>query len=1036
MLKYLRIVLYALTGFFLFIIIYITFFSNQYKWLQNVVDYTQPNFYTIEWEKNEKWDITIEQEAMGSWELLLDSEEGILWDKNTPYDSYYVSYEWWDTYERKTEWSEEIITIWDGEYLFDLNDSLKKYTIQSKDFRVEVVAQWTLYVKNWERRVGFYSFDGIFKVEFKDIYTDEYTSSFYVFPWMYAKGSKYRKQTWVDEEIAATNELFYINNLQLSTKKKKQDSDTNVIMYSFSFIYNSSYSYVTGWVSTSLKKIVWATTDFLDISVLHNRKEKEKFREKNSYFEQLKTFKKPLFWELEGYLSIFFNKSKKSVYYKNLILVDLANLVSDVDTTAQLQGVVDTESPEHIANIFKNLSILKEISIDDYETTKRFINDFYFFYHNIYTSDFSTKHHVNNLYLQINEIEAAQLSNEAFLSHLFRLYNDKEISESELNTWLVKYIFASSKVLDPGDEKSFYYYYYAYNKILKNHIENIWVKREWFEDILRIFQRTSFINEGYFKSDQVKKGMLYINAEIIENIISYLYTLYFEDQRDGDDLLILKNNDINIDDATILTLEKNIDYLFVYQKNAKVLDATNESEWALLQKYERFQKESDEYFEAIINNDGYMNAKTLNALKNIWRNTQDEYEKPSIENAKKYLNSFNQTDITKMEVNVINGSYYEIDELRVASEIMSFDLHPLEFNKITNIKKGTNNFTTLSEILRTNSDADFSLDDSTEISVELLYEYLNNLGNVEIYPDDIEVEKWSYYRVKNINVGWVKYSFLFFPKADNVVKDVMEWLWVIYKLDNVKPEEWTRNITEEQEKYKNFFIDLISKTIEIERELLENDNDSSKDSVAENIFKNDFLFWKNGDFIKIQDKLNLQFENVRSELEKNSSTTFLDKIAMLAPPDTQRTDRWEVYRADFTSEYIISEFNSYFEKIEVQFYFMKWEWDIRYDFTKEKLQVLWKINIEDFDEFYNNLWSDYKKMSEVHNLKQKILGETNIWQLRYSAVSRDAIVTYPHKWSDITITFQKGEVLRVKYKSDLFEGTELKNLQNVFALFL
>jgi hypothetical protein len=37
------------------------------------------------------------------------------------------------------------------------------------------------------------------------------------------------------------------------------------------------------------------------------------------------------------------------------------------------------------------------------------------------------------------------------------------------------------------------------------------------------------------------------------------------------------------------------------------------------------------------------------------------------------------------------------------------------------------------------------------------------------------------------------------------------------------------------------------------------------------------------------------------------------------------------------------------------------------------MEISGDINIEEFDEFYKNLWSDYQVLSEVHAQKTKIL---------------------------------------------------------------
>lgn len=975
-----------------------------------------------------------------------DFKESDLMFVDTPskFESFYAKIPNSDEYSRIESTEKNILEIWEWEFYLSLKDTAKPYQIVGERFEIEVISEGTIYIKNSGRRIGFYSFDGIFKINYQDSYTEDYASVFYVFPWMYAKGTQFQEQEDVDKKSDAENELFYINNLQLTGKKQRSSSDSKVLMYSFNFIYNPDTAYGSEWVTRELRKILGleASGTFLDWVYIQEEKNKKIFKNSYAHLELLQDYEKPIFEEIQGYFSIFFNTSKKIVYYQNLLLADLSELVKNAGESSKTKKVIDTNYEEILSSITENMKKLQSLSQKDYEEFLLFYEDYFYFYSELYPSDFSTKYHITSLHKQFKGIEMDKNINHMYLSYLYTLYNNREISRLELNEWLIKYIVSFSRSLDTTSSKSFYYYYYTYNKILKDHIETLWVQKEWFEDIISILENIAFIRKGYFTTEEVKKWMLYINIEIIESISQYLYELYFEIDRDVDGLLVLKNNDFNIDDSLILNLQKNLDNLFAYMNESAVLNRNNENELSLLQRYERLKKENDEYFEAIINNDAYKNAKVFDTLEQISQYNKQTFEKPNVELATKYLDDFVQVNTSQARVSVIDENYYEIDNLTIWDELVSFELYPLEFNKLTNIKKGAPKFKKLSDILP-EEENDFKLQDSDKLTVEELYDYFISLWNIELLMNDISIQSGEYYKVKNINIWGVKYSFKLYPKNNNALKDVMEGLWVTYKLDNLKPEEEWRNNIKETEDYKNFFVTLLIKSQVEEISVVdENEENVNNDSPEANIFKNDFLFWRNGNFTKIANLINLEFQNVDVEEYKNSEgllryKAVIEDIKMVAAEDVPKTGRWELVQAKVSSEYFIEAEKRVFKGMRIQFYFLRnSEDDIRLDFEWQKLQVLWDVEIENFQWFYDNLWDDYQQISQIHERKENILWKTGVSNFRYSHTSRDAIISYPYKWWDLRISFQKWKVFKVNYWTEVFEWEEVKNMDKLLKDFL
>jgi len=62
---------------------------------------------------------------------------------------------------------------------------------------------------------------------------------------MYVKGPISLKRDEVEVDSEVENELFYINNLQLTAKKSRKSSESKESMYRMSFIYNPEITYST-----------------------------------------------------------------------------------------------------------------------------------------------------------------------------------------------------------------------------------------------------------------------------------------------------------------------------------------------------------------------------------------------------------------------------------------------------------------------------------------------------------------------------------------------------------------------------------------------------------------------------------------------------------------------------------------------------------------------------------------------------------------------------------------------------------------------
>lgn len=1034
----------------LFITVFITFFGDQYKGLENLALSNNHQYGILDeiWTWNQNfpyipvWSDMYRQKIEVAFSTLekqmesLDNSQAIIIDATNKYDTFYSEISSADDYKKTSSEKEDTIELWDWKFYLSFKDDSREQSIENEKYTIDVITKWGLYIDNSPRNLWFYSFDWVFKVHLFDTYTNKPASSFYIFPGMYVKWPISSKRDEVEVNSEVENELFYINNLQLTAKKSRISSESKESMYRMSFIYNPEITYSTQGVSEWLKDLLNTDSDFLDTVFVNEEKRKTKFKNMYSHLEKLENYTPTIFEDVQGYFRIFVNKSKKSIYYKNLVLEDLAKITKNIDTDKNISKIIGIEQEWYLDNIFMNLEELKSLSLYDYNQFVLFLNDYYYYYNYTQNIDFSTKFHISNMYRKLNGETKIIDKNEEYINHLFALYNTGEISTLDLNKWLMRYIVSVSATLDPSEQKAFYYYYYTYNKILANHLEMLWVQAEGFEDIIEILQNISFINKWYFTSEQVKKWMLYINIEIIDTVQKYISELYFEADRNADNLLVLKWNNFSIGDSTIQDLQDNLWNLYEYYGSSAVLNKNNEKELLLIERYGRLKNESEEYFRAIMFNDAYINAKRNAALAEIAKYNSKVFEEPTVSWVKTYLSEFVQVDIRNAKIEVIDEVYYVLEDVWVWNEIISFELYPLEFNKLTKIKKKVTNSKTFLEILWIEEEQDFTPKNQDTLTIDELYRYFISLWNIEVYKQDIILETSDKYVIKNINIWGLQYSFSLTPKAWNEVTDVMEWLWVTYKLDNIKPDEDARDRVKTWEDYKNFFVNLLIKNQE-EQIVMFKDNEQDEDSVEISIFKTDQLFWTNGNFSVLKGIVAVSFDNVEVNVDGWKYTTILEDIVMLPTGFVEKTERWETVQGRISAYYNVGANPRNFNKIKLDFNFVRSKGDdIRKDFGWTTMVVAWEVAIDDFKDFHKNLWSDYIHISNFYQTKERILWEGEITRLIYSAKNREALISFEYKSAPMTVTFKEWKILELKYRENSFTWSKLNNVENLIKSFL
>ena len=116
---YIRIFFYILNGLLVFVFTYITFFSDQYLGLANIVEKTTPWLFVLQTESGSivesvYWDDL--QKQLENWASVIWFADKILLDKSSNFDSFYSSLNETSDYKRTQSGSIENIEIWLWEY--------------------------------------------------------------------------------------------------------------------------------------------------------------------------------------------------------------------------------------------------------------------------------------------------------------------------------------------------------------------------------------------------------------------------------------------------------------------------------------------------------------------------------------------------------------------------------------------------------------------------------------------------------------------------------------------------------------------------------------------------------------------------------------------------------------------------------------------------------------------------------------------------------------------------------------------------------
>ncbi len=380
---------------------------------------------------------------------------------------------------------------------------------------------------------------------------------------------------------------------------------------------------------------------------------------------------------IENYASIFFNSQKKIIFLKNKILSEYLEILTLKEFNPSLER-----------KLRDNLTSLKWLSIIDYEEMVQLQNQL----NVLVSSNYELDQSIAKLSFASLSWDVSQLDSHLYPVYWFALYSQLDIGAKMQENILKKYIqsfnsFALSHSSEEDNSKLEHQYFsFFLEKQLLSYLGKI-NSKENIESIVEMLSRYVQVSQIAFSDSQVLEiTSLYKYSSILENFDEYLRNTYFSPERSVENLLTLSNTN-SLSSQNILDLKLQIKNISgIYNQKSRLLSPTNPRDNLIAKNIKNSILRLGEYFDALENYESYIakyDVSKITLLQSAW---EDENKiVVSERNALNYLSQFLWTNIENTKVEVIDESYYKITNFIVSWRNFSFELFPLELNKIQNI---------------------------------------------------------------------------------------------------------------------------------------------------------------------------------------------------------------------------------------------------------------------------------------------------------------------------------------------------------------
>lgn len=581
----------------------------------------------------------------------------------------------------KIVWNQQIFDIWEGIFLFDLNDPSLNYKINWNWFSANLLSIWKVFIDNRNsKNIEIFPLTSTLNISLLDSWNKFSLTNLYLYPHM--------------------NFVFDISrNSYLKKADLYRISSIDKVSYIKENIFTSDMKFNSEFENKFLNFADSVKKDFFILSMNFANLDKNTVRKNYNTIKNSSIYNFSWISYIQNYFGLLLNNEKKSIYYKNIILEQLKTLfLSDDDSL--------------IASISDNMNLLNEISPEDYLEMSAIVK--WFYKQLSYYDDAEDYNSELNFYKLISKLssknEEKDLELFLYLNTFYSSYDsnmNKNTFYSYYNDYINNYLLKNLWV-----EKDKNWDFSFKNRNLKQNLEtiklldyfsfllhNILVSSFNLEDldrnnILLVTNQYVLINNFIIKimwDDKRTLSQIYYNNEISKKMLDNFKEIYFTWDRDENKLLVLKEwvlnlnftiNQFNLMNSIFVNIDK------FYKKNYSYLDTNNSTSDRLIDNsYKEINSTYDEYILAAKDYESYKlqydetNKNVLSTKTVADSNSEVLLNQTNFEN---YIKQFNSIDYSQMIFKIVEN-HYEIKKIFISWIQIDFDLYPRELNRITKI---------------------------------------------------------------------------------------------------------------------------------------------------------------------------------------------------------------------------------------------------------------------------------------------------------------------------------------------------------------
>lgn len=662
-----KIILTLISLWIFIFLVFVTYITNSFS-----------NFEKPFYKNLEKWLFELQKNEKGVFSFSgISDKSKIIVNKINISDK--IIFSTWSIETKSSSWN-IIISITPWIYFFNLKEINTNYIISWDWFEINNKWPWLFIVNNLDSKKNIiFSINSVLNLNLKHYKTNEKITSIDLYPHTYLLFNPIKNIFVKNSDLLKVSQTF---NLWYLKDKILED---NIVNKDFLDL-------------VSLK--IENSKEIINNSILLNKQELEE----NSKIIQ--NFIKSSFGTIPGeqfiykYFIILKNPNKKSIYYKNIIIRNLHELLTNNELDYKI-----------ISSIKNNVNYLWEFDKEWYNEILNIIN---FYYDSINKSNQNINTKINFVQLLININNKNSNSNlpsflyleKTFLEYDFleniNFYNDIAIFKQKYfnDLWITK-----NKTNIKDIEKIDYFLFFLENILISNFssLENNT------KDIITIFSDyIDIANYFYEYSDEkIKRTWIFTYSKILNKFIEIFENKYFNEKRNENNLIeINKNLEISIND--ILTLEENINKILNFYNNFKIVlkPNINNNDAFIIKLYSKLNEKYKEYFSALKNYEEYVVKYNKSKKELLDKNSINENNNTIVLSnlhATNYLKQFNWVQLNYTNISIMDYNYclspttensklvveipycYKIENLLIDSYNVSFLLFPFEKNKINEI---------------------------------------------------------------------------------------------------------------------------------------------------------------------------------------------------------------------------------------------------------------------------------------------------------------------------------------------------------------